>query len=162
MMSAWSTVKSYSTPLPLPCSPKIVAVGLLPWLRVGGIAGRNTETVCFPFPCPASGTAANKSFWLSPQTAAIRGFHSPENIFFRYLRDLINNRSDFSLAEKWMLQPCFHGFFHKLSWLSAPCIFQPSPLSTRSAWLGCHTQEFVTILHPCCQQYAFPPTASTV
>ena len=56
-----------------------------------------------------------------------------------------------------MLQPCFHCFFHKLTWLSAPCIFQPSPLSTRSAWLGCHTQEPVTILHPCCQQYAFPP-----
>lgn len=56
-----------------------------------------------------------------------------------------------------MFQPCFQGFFHKLTWLSAPCIFQPSPLSTRSVWLGCHAQEPVTVLHPCCQQYAVPP-----
>lgn len=124
MMPDWSTVKPLHAPLPLPCPPKASAVGHL------GIAWRNTGTICFSFLCPATGLLQ-----LEVTT--------PWKHIFRYLSDLINNRSDFNLAEKWMLQPCFLGFFH-----DCPLHLEPSLLFTRSSWLGHDPQELITISMP--------------
>lgn len=79
-----------------------------------------------------------------------------KTFFFRYLKRFNQQQKWFQPSREVNVSALLSGFLPQAYLTVCPCIFQPSPLSTRSVWLGCHTQEPVTVLHPCCQQYAVP------